>query len=208
MVIEIVSFFPLKMGMFHSYVSHNQRVILGVFMDPMWIHEIQWTPGWDNMMQTSFVLKNTIRPTFNHTFYFPVRFFNEKITSRKYLETAFLYEMRSKGDIQIQAEHRLDLLVSMMFRWWWFMVTFRWWFLWWCFDDDYMFIDGDFLWWCLVMKLMKHVVWCRHLRSWVDDCFGGLDSRFVHEDHREWSSINWNPFLWRAFEHCSLCERF
>jgi Ca2+-dependent lipid-binding protein len=70
------------------------------------------------MMQTSFVLKNTIRPTFNHTFYFPVRFFNEKITSRKYLETAFLYEMRSKGDIQIQAEHPVGSVgvddVSMM----------------------------------------------------------------------------------------------
>lgn len=64
--------------------------------------------SWDNMMQTSFVLKNTIRPTFNHTFYFPVRFFNEKITSRKYLETAFLYEMRSKGDIQIQVWHHDD----------------------------------------------------------------------------------------------------
>ena len=66
-------------------------------------HQPLLNPGWDNMMQTSFVLKHTIRPTFNHSFYFPVRFFNEKITSRKYLETAFLYEMKSKGDIQIQA---------------------------------------------------------------------------------------------------------
>ena len=51
--------------------------------------------SWDNMMQTSFVLKETIRPTFNHAFYFPVRFFNDKVTSRKYFNTAFLYEMRS-----------------------------------------------------------------------------------------------------------------
>ena len=188
------------MGIFHSYVSHNQRVILGVFVDPMWIHkkksnEQNEQPGWDNMMQTSFVLKNTIRPTFNHTFYFPVRFFNEKITSRKYLETAFLYEMRSKGDIQIQATNtawKLDLLLSMMFRWWFFMVTFRWWF----YGDVlyyYMFFNGDVLWWCLVMKLMKQVVWCRHGVELMFS-FGGFDFRFVQEDHREWSSINWKIF--------------
>eukprot|EP00438_Fugacium_kawagutii_P015877 Skav206401 [mRNA] locus=scaffold2210:29719:46814:+ [translate_table: standard] len=82
--------------------------------------------GWDNMMQTSFVLKNTTRPTFNHTFYFPVRFFNQKITSRKYLETAFLslgvplwrrwYEMKSKGDIQIQARHKGDMVAMVVWH--------------------------------------------------------------------------------------------
>ena len=56
-------------------------------------------------MQTSPVLKDTIRPAFNHTFYFPVRFFNERVTSRRYLETAFRLEMKAKGDIQIQAWH-------------------------------------------------------------------------------------------------------
>lgn len=61
--------------------------------------------SWDNMMQTSPVLKDTIRPAFNHTFYFPVRFFNERVTSRRYLETAFRLEMKAKGDIQIQAWH-------------------------------------------------------------------------------------------------------
>ncbi|CAJ1415254.1 unnamed protein product [Effrenium voratum] len=61
--------------------------------------------SWDNMMQTSAILKDTLRPVFNHTFYFPVRFFNDKVTARKYWETAFLYEMKSKGDIQIQLWH-------------------------------------------------------------------------------------------------------
>ena len=57
------------------------------------------------MMQTSPPLKDTIRPAFNHTFYFPVRFFNDKVTSRRYLQTAFRHEMKAKGDIQIQVWH-------------------------------------------------------------------------------------------------------
>eukprot|EP00928_Gymnodinium_smaydae_P009832 TRINITY_DN13680_c0_g3_i1.p1 TRINITY_DN13680_c0_g3~~TRINITY_DN13680_c0_g3_i1.p1 ORF type:complete len:940 (+),score=143.00 TRINITY_DN13680_c0_g3_i1:58-2877(+) len=57
---------------------------------------------WDNMVQKSPILKMTIRPVFNHSFYFPVRLFNNRIMERRYQTTALVYEYRSKGDISIQ----------------------------------------------------------------------------------------------------------
>merc|ERR1719188_1503865 len=54
------------------------------------------------MDQRSPVLKNTIRPVFNHNFYFPVRLFNRRVQNRAYLQNALMFELKSKGDIQIQ----------------------------------------------------------------------------------------------------------
>mmetsp|Transcript_98361 Transcript_98361/g.220198 ORF Transcript_98361/g.220198 Transcript_98361/m.220198 type:complete len:1301 (+) Transcript_98361:36-3938(+) len=58
--------------------------------------------NWDNMDQRSPVLKNTLRPVFNHNFYFPVRLFNRRVEKRAYLKNALMFELKSKGDIQIQ----------------------------------------------------------------------------------------------------------
>ena len=210
MVIEIVSFFPLKMGMFHSYVSHNQRVILGVFMDPMWIHEIPMNTRLGQHDADLLCVEEHHSPHLQ-----PAPFISPCASSTRRSPRGNIWKRPSSTRWDPRATFK-----SRQNTGW--ICWCRWCFddgdLWWRFDDDFygdvsmmiicLLMVTVFLWWCLVMKLMKHVVWCRHLRSWVDDCFGGLDSRFVHEDHREWSSINWNPFLWRAFEHCSLCERF
>mmetsp|Transcript_70355 Transcript_70355/g.153301 ORF Transcript_70355/g.153301 Transcript_70355/m.153301 type:complete len:1300 (+) Transcript_70355:110-4009(+) len=57
---------------------------------------------WDNMVQRSPILKETIRPIFNFNFYFPVRLFNNRVKSKKYRDTALRFELESKGDISIQ----------------------------------------------------------------------------------------------------------
>mmetsp|Transcript_85656 Transcript_85656/g.239303 ORF Transcript_85656/g.239303 Transcript_85656/m.239303 type:complete len:1311 (-) Transcript_85656:127-4059(-) len=56
----------------------------------------------DNMVQKSGILKNTLRPVFNQAFYFPVRLFNIKCMERRYQSTALVYEYVSKGDVSIQ----------------------------------------------------------------------------------------------------------
>mmetsp|Transcript_44166 Transcript_44166/g.127526 ORF Transcript_44166/g.127526 Transcript_44166/m.127526 type:complete len:1295 (-) Transcript_44166:231-4115(-) len=58
--------------------------------------------SWDNMLQRSPVLKETVRPVFNFTFYFPVRLFNLQVKKKMYIDTALQYELESKGDIKIQ----------------------------------------------------------------------------------------------------------
>eukprot|EP00425_Heterocapsa_triquetra_P030976 CAMPEP_0195099282 /NCGR_PEP_ID=MMETSP0448-20130528/58188_1 /TAXON_ID=66468 /ORGANISM="Heterocapsa triquestra, Strain CCMP 448" /LENGTH=1293 /DNA_ID=CAMNT_0040134149 /DNA_START=29 /DNA_END=3910 /DNA_ORIENTATION=+ len=59
--------------------------------------------SWDSMVLSCAPLKFTTKPVFNHTFFFPVRLFNQKLEkSKKYRETALKYEMKSKGDLQIQ----------------------------------------------------------------------------------------------------------
>eukprot|EP00930_Biecheleria_cincta_P037865 TRINITY_DN26016_c0_g1_i1.p1 TRINITY_DN26016_c0_g1~~TRINITY_DN26016_c0_g1_i1.p1 ORF type:complete len:1219 (+),score=214.11 TRINITY_DN26016_c0_g1_i1:71-3727(+) len=40
--------------------------------------------SWDSTVQYTPTLKDTLRPVFNHTFYFPVRFFNRKVLERRY----------------------------------------------------------------------------------------------------------------------------
>ena len=168
------------MWIFHSYVSHNQRVILGVFMDPMWIPESHPNTRLGQHDADLLCVEEHHSPHLQPHLLFP----------RALLQREdHLAEISGNGlplRDEIQGRHSNPGRTPGWICW------CRWCFddgdLWWRFDDDFMVIfymllwwcsiwlcvfDGDFLWWCLVMKLMKHVVWCRHLWSWVDDCFWG-----------------------------------
>jgi centrosomal protein CEP76 len=59
---------------------------------------------WDNMVMVGPIRKTTLKPVFNFNFFFPVRFFcgAKKILQRRYATTAMLWELASKGDINIQ----------------------------------------------------------------------------------------------------------
>lgn len=58
---------------------------------------------WDNMMKQSAVQKATLRPVFNQSFYFPVRFFDTKVLSNaRYRRKALPLELQSKGPITIE----------------------------------------------------------------------------------------------------------
>mmetsp|Transcript_39243 Transcript_39243/g.98745 ORF Transcript_39243/g.98745 Transcript_39243/m.98745 type:complete len:1294 (-) Transcript_39243:41-3922(-) len=57
---------------------------------------------WDNMVQKSGVLKETVRPVFNFNFFFPVRLFNRNLLKKTYRHSALKFELESKGDISIQ----------------------------------------------------------------------------------------------------------
>jgi len=61
--------------------------------------------SWDNMVQTSPINKQTVRPVFNHSFYFPVRIVFQEITpsnEKKYEKDILYYEIQSKGPLNIE----------------------------------------------------------------------------------------------------------
>jgi centrosomal protein CEP76 len=57
---------------------------------------------WDNMCLRSVVMRQTLRPVFNQSFYFPVRFFDTKVMQPKYEDKVLPLELESKGAIKIQ----------------------------------------------------------------------------------------------------------
>jgi centrosomal protein CEP76 len=58
---------------------------------------------WDGMVQTSQTMYRTLRPVFNTTFYFPVRFFDASIeTKPKFSKTLLPLELQSKGVLRIE----------------------------------------------------------------------------------------------------------
>lgn len=59
--------------------------------------------AWDGMVQFSPILKKTLRPVFNFTFFFPVRLVYEQMRKDpKFRETALKHELKSKGPANIQ----------------------------------------------------------------------------------------------------------
>jgi hypothetical protein len=58
---------------------------------------------WDGMVQTSQTFKRTLRPVYNTTFYFPVRFFDANVEKNKrYREKLLPLELQSKGVVRIE----------------------------------------------------------------------------------------------------------
>jgi centrosomal protein CEP76 len=58
---------------------------------------------WDGMVVTSQTMKRTLRPVFNTTFYFPVRFFDWGVEKKKsYRESLLPLELQSKGVLRIE----------------------------------------------------------------------------------------------------------
>merc|ERR1719359_2537381 len=58
---------------------------------------------WDGVVQSSVVIPRTLRPVFNTTFYFPVRFFNDKVFKRKkYRDGLLPMELQSKGVVRLE----------------------------------------------------------------------------------------------------------
>merc|ERR1719247_3745789 len=58
---------------------------------------------WDGMVQTSQTMKRTLRPVFNTTFYFPVRFFDANVEKNKTHRAKLLpLELQSKGVVRIE----------------------------------------------------------------------------------------------------------
>lgn len=62
--------------------------------------------SWDNMVMESQVIKESLRPVFNQSFYFPVRIvfpqMRKAINEIKYEETILRYELETKGAIKIE----------------------------------------------------------------------------------------------------------
>lgn len=52
---------------------------------------------WDNMTRRTATMSDTVRPVFNHDFYFPVWFFNPALLDRKYHQNALMNELEMKG---------------------------------------------------------------------------------------------------------------
>jgi centrosomal protein CEP76 len=58
---------------------------------------------WDGMVQTSQTMQRTLRPVFNTTFYFPVRFFDANVEKNKTHRAKLLpLELQSKGVLRIE----------------------------------------------------------------------------------------------------------
>lgn len=58
---------------------------------------------WDGVVQSSMVIPRTLRPVFNTTFYFPVRFFNDNVFKRKKFWDGLLpMELQSKGVVRVE----------------------------------------------------------------------------------------------------------
>lgn len=60
---------------------------------------------YDGMVQQSPVVYGSLSPTWNHTFYFPVRVTDERIKDNPYKKKLLPEEMKSKGFLEIEAWH-------------------------------------------------------------------------------------------------------
>eukprot|EP00746_Dinoflagellata_sp_MGD_P000196 gnl/MRDRNA2_/MRDRNA2_100357_c0_seq1.p1 gnl/MRDRNA2_/MRDRNA2_100357_c0~~gnl/MRDRNA2_/MRDRNA2_100357_c0_seq1.p1 ORF type:complete len:1229 (+),score=291.58 gnl/MRDRNA2_/MRDRNA2_100357_c0_seq1:146-3832(+) len=58
--------------------------------------------SWDGMVQFSPIIKTTVRPVFNMTFFFPVRLCYARMEKKDYQKEALVYELQSKGPVVIQ----------------------------------------------------------------------------------------------------------
>merc|ERR1719247_175248 len=58
---------------------------------------------WDGIVQSSPVIHKTLRPVFNYTFYFPVRFFDRNVfKKKKYRKGLLPLELQSKGVVRLE----------------------------------------------------------------------------------------------------------